>query len=332
VSHPLISVVCPVRNAAATLERAIAGVLEQTCRDFELIAIDDGSTDGSGLLLDSFARQDARVRVLRYGGEGLTAALNRGVAAAAGRLIARQDADDISLPDRFRQQVAWLDAHPQVVALGTATDTIDDEGTVLGRFPMRTGAAAVRAGLRSGRATPVHGSMMIRRDALAAAGGYRSAFVTSQDFDLWLRLAELGDVDNLAATLYQWRLSRGSVYGARRRVQLQYAGLALAFANERERFGSDSYALLATAAGDVERFAVGYRLQGVLRAWWGSLLLRGLNDVSGAHRELSLAIRNGARGASTLLLWVWTGAGLPWIGGRPMRADGATIGVARRRV
>lgn len=316
---PRISVLLPVRNAAATLDEALGSVLGQTRDDFEVIALNDGSTDGSAERLQAAASRDARVRVIDTGGRGLAASLNEGLRAATAPYIARQDADDRSRRTRFAVQAAYLDAHPAIGALGTGAVTIDEAGAIIGRFPTRSGPATVRSALRRARATPVHGSMMIRTDLLRALGGYRDAFVTSQDFDLWLRLVERSVLDNLDETLYEWRVSPGSVFGARRRLQLQYAGIAMTFAAERARFGTDSYQLLEGSGGDLEAFASRYRWQAQLRATWGLLLLRGLGDVTGARRELSLAIRHGHRRPVAGLLWLWTSLGLSWPGRKPMR-------------
>jgi glycosyltransferase involved in cell wall biosynthesis len=299
---------------------AIDSVLAQTFAGFELVIIDDGSTDGSPDIAAEFARRDPRVRVASSEGRGLAAALNTGTALAGGQFIARQDADDTSAPDRFARQVEWFDRHPSLAALGTATTIVDEGGRSVGQFPLRYGAVPVRRGLRAARATPVHGSMMMRRDCLDTVGGYREAFATSQDFDLWLRLSERFDIDNLAESLYRWRLSADSVYGTRRRTQLLYCGIALAFAAERARFRHDSYEALREAAGDLDAFAARYRLRGLLHAIWGELLLRGLNDAAEARRHLALAVRLGHRRPQALLLWAWTSAGLGWFGSRALRA------------
>ena len=316
---PLVSIILPVRNAAATVEEAVDSVLVQTLRDFELIAVDDRSTDGSGDKLRRAAERDPRVRIVPGAGAGLTAALNAAVREARGRYVARQDADDRSMPSRLETQVNALDRHPTLCALGTAAMTIDDAGDAIGRFPTAHGVAAVRKGLRSASATPCHGSMMIRQDALAAVGGYRTAFATSQDFDLWLRLSERWDIDNLEEPLYHWRLSSGSVYGARRHTQVLYGGVALAFAAERSRYGGDSYAALEQANGDLEAFARHYRLSALLRSIWGDLLLRAIDDPRLANRHLSLALRQGHFGFRTLALWAWTSMGLHWMGSKPLR-------------
>ena len=322
--RPVVSVVLPVRDAVATIHEALSSVLTQTFRHFELIVVDDGSTDGSAYVLTQAQERDSRVRVVSNPGRGLTVALNHGVTLAQGRFIARQDADDLSMPDRLERQVKCLERRLDVCAVGTATVIVDGAGRSLGDFPMRFGAAAVRAGLTSARATPVHGSMMIRRESLAAVGGYRRAFLAAQDFDLWLRLLERSDIDNIDEPLYRWRLASGSVYGARRETQVMYAGIALAFAKERAQYGVDSCAALEEAGGDLETFARHYRLRGLLRSLWGNLLLRAVGGPHVANRHLTLALRHGYVRLPTLLLWGWTWCGLPWIGGRPLRVPDRT--------
>lgn len=319
-SSPIVSVVLPVRNAERTIDEALTSLSQQTFPEFEVLAIDDGSTDATAERLRRAAAADSRFRTIRTPARGTTAALVHGLSEARGRYIARQDGDDVSLPDRLRQQVDYLESHENVCAVGTAAITIDESGNAIGTFPMRHGAAAVRAGIRSISATPVHGSVLMRRECLEQVQGYRPAFLRCQDFDLWLRLLERWDIDNLAVPLYKWRLSASSAYGEARRLQLMYGGIAAAFAEERHRYGSDSYALLDSAQGDLEGFARSFRLQSVLRAIWGELLLRGTNDSRLANQHLSRAVTGGHLWPRTVLLWLWTGIGLPWMGSKPLRA------------
>ena len=320
--RPAISVVMPVRNAEGTLRESIASVLDQTLGDFELLAVEDGSTDGSRAILDAAAERDPRVRVIAQPHEGLTRSLIRGLSLACGEYVARQDADDVSEPQRFERQVRWLEAH-KLAAAGTATVIIDAAGAPIGRFPLRFGPAAVRKGLMAISTAPVHGSLMFRRACLEAVGGYRAAFVTTQDYDLCLRLAERFDLDNVPEPLYRWRLNGDSVYGRRREQQLQYGAVARVFATERERTGSDSYALFEQSAGDLDAFTAVYPLSGRLHAVWGELMLRGLNDSRGAFAQFRRAVAHGDVAPRTLALLGWTALGLPWIGGKPLRAASA---------
>src|SRR2546423_11626964 len=113
---PRVSVLLPVWNGEPFLEQAMESILRQTLSSFELIVIDDGSTDRTAAIAEEFASGDDRVRVLRRPHEGLSAALNAGIAAVRGEYVARMDGDDISGPDRLRKQVADLDTHPARVA------------------------------------------------------------------------------------------------------------------------------------------------------------------------------------------------------------------------
>ncbi len=115
---PLLSILMPVYNAGRYLRPAIASLLAQDFRDFELIIVNDGSTDGSAGIIDSFAVRDARIRVFTRANAGIVSALNAGLAVAQGGLIARMDSDDIALPGRLRAQVDFMQAHPECVAAG----------------------------------------------------------------------------------------------------------------------------------------------------------------------------------------------------------------------
>ncbi len=123
----------PVYNAQCSLREAIQSVLQQTLQDFEFIAIDDGSSDESFDVLNAFARLDPRLRIYRQPHKALPATLNFGCALAESSYIARMDADDIALPDRFARQLQFLEAHPAVAILGTQLERIRCDGTVIGR-------------------------------------------------------------------------------------------------------------------------------------------------------------------------------------------------------
>lgn len=216
--HPALSVVMPVRNGAAYLELSVQSVLEQTFADFEFIIIDDGSTDATPALLSALAEKDARIRVLRTSGEGIVAALNLGFRAARGALIARMDADDIALPQRFAVQVVALRTMPRLVGLGGSAITIDSHGIETGRMTVPTDAhAAMEELLR--RNCFLHPTMMLRRDAVLAAGLYRPACIYAEDYDLWLRLAERGEIANLQEPLIRFRLHAQQTSKTKRLMQ-----------------------------------------------------------------------------------------------------------------
>lgn len=132
--RPLVSVLLPVRNGAATLPAAVRSILAQTMGDFELLVIDDGSCDGSGELARAIG--DSRVRVLGDAQRrGLAFRLNQGVGEARGKYIARMDADDLAFPERFARQIAFLDANTDVDLVGCRAVVFHDQGGIVGLYP-----------------------------------------------------------------------------------------------------------------------------------------------------------------------------------------------------
>lgn len=321
---PRISVVLAVRNGERHVAASIRSVLTQRFEDFELIVVDDGSTDATPEILSALRQADSRVVVVRQENRGLAASLNRGIGMARGLYIARQDADDISLADRFERQAAYLDQGPSVAAVGSSADVIDRAGAVVGALHAVRGADAVRRGLLTLRTTPVHGSMLLRTSAIQAAGGYREAFPVCQDYDLWLRLSSQFEIDNISDVLYQWRLDSDGVYSARRATQLKYAAVALSFARERAAEGRDSYEALERSQGDLDGFVSRYQRAPFVHAMWGELLLRGLGNSGRVRHYLRRALLGGSIRPWTLVLFAWTHLGLPWPGGRPLALTGAS--------
>src|SRR5205823_4798077 len=131
MSIPVISVVMPVYNAASYVADAVKSIMAQTFDDFEFIAVNDGSTDRSEAILNEFARADRRIRVISRANTGIVGALNDGIAAAEAELIARMDADDVSSPQRLQRQLAYMQAHPECVALGGRVIGTDPYGCFL---------------------------------------------------------------------------------------------------------------------------------------------------------------------------------------------------------
>ena len=201
---PRVSVVLPIYNAAPFLAQAIDSILKQSFADFELIAIDDGSLDRSGEILDRAAQTDTRVTALHQSNAGVIATLNRGVALARGEFIARMDADDVAHAERFARQVSFLDAHPDVAAVGCAVTLIDEGGKRIRDVDYPTAPEAVAAFLETGSAL-AHPAVMMRCDTVRAVGGYRAAYRYAEDYDLWLRLAERCRLANLSDRLLLYR-------------------------------------------------------------------------------------------------------------------------------
>lgn len=203
---PRVSVVMPVFNAERYLMQAVESVLAQSFRQFEFIIVDDGSTDASPALLRGFEARDPRIRVISRANTGIVGALNDGLAAARGEFIARMDADDVSLPMRLERQVAFLDAHPECVAVGTDVLFIDPEGApLLQRKPALQHREIVAELLNANGGALIHPSVVLRASAVVACGGYREQHVHIEDLDLYLRLMSRGELANLPEALLLYR-------------------------------------------------------------------------------------------------------------------------------
>jgi len=202
---PLISVVMPVYNGRQYLSEAVESILDQTFRDFEFVIIDDGSTDGSLDVLQTYAQRDRRIRIISRPNTGLVGALNDGLAEAKGTLIVRMDADDISLPERLARQVHYMECNPDCVAAGSSHYIITSRGETIGEMMAETAADRISLMLLEGLSVLAHPATIIRADALRRVGGYRAEFVHAEDYDLWLRLDEIGELGNLPETLFKYR-------------------------------------------------------------------------------------------------------------------------------
>jgi glycosyltransferase involved in cell wall biosynthesis len=201
-----VSVLMAVWNSAGVVGRAVDSILRQSYPDWELLVVDDASTDETALVLQAVERREPRVRVLRNRSNlGLAGALNRGWNEARGDLIARMDADDTSHPERLAHQVRFLDAHPEVAVLGSGAEMVDDDGHFLG-LAVRPECHEELAA-RMYRESPfLHPSVMFRRSFLAAMDGYDERLRRAQDLDLWLRAYRRFRFHNLQKPLITYRL------------------------------------------------------------------------------------------------------------------------------
>lgn len=188
---PKVSVIMSVYNGSRYLSQSLESILNQTFTDFEFIIVDDGSTDNTWEILTEYAARDSRIILIRNEKNiGLTKSLNKGLARAQGEYIARQDADDFSLPDRFEHQVRFLDTHSEVGVLGTAFYIIDEDGNVSGTVTPPQESALLHWLLLFCNPIP-HPTVMARRKLICAVNGYNPEFVTAQDYDLWARLSDI---------------------------------------------------------------------------------------------------------------------------------------------
>ena len=211
---PVISVVMPVYNADRYVGCAIESVLDQTFRDFEFIVVNDGSTDDTPEILTRYAREDKRIRVFSRANTGIVGAENDGLAQARGIYIARIDADDWCDRRRFELQVARLNSEPDLVALGCSATVVDPNGERLGEFAVPLSHEEIEARHLRGLSSIHHPSVMMRTAAVRQVGGYREESRPADDFDLWLRLGEVGTLANLLECLITKRLTVDGIVGS----------------------------------------------------------------------------------------------------------------------
>lgn len=209
-STPTVTVLMPVYNAARFVAQTVDTILEQTFRDFEFLVINDGSTDNSLEILQDYARQDERIRLFSRPNTGYVVALNEGLGLARGQFVARIDADDLADPRRLELQVARMRAEPQLVALGSNALAIDEDGFMIGEYSVPLTHEEIEAAHLVGSSSIHHPAVMLRPEAVKRVGGYRKELMPCEDFDLWLRLAEVGRLANLPEKLLTKRLFVGS--------------------------------------------------------------------------------------------------------------------------
>ena len=271
---PRVCVLVAVYNGMPYVEQAIASVLAQSFADFELVIVDDASTDDTPALLERFARQDQRIRVFRMpANSGPVLAANRGLTEVRAPLLARLDADDVCRVDRLALQVDAFDRQPDLVLLGSAFEYIDAAGRPVGEGnPPQDDADLQDTLIRWGN--PVcHSSVTMRTEALRSLGGYRQVVNRfGLDYDLCLRMAEKGKVGNLPQRLVGYRIHPGQITVTRMRPQLRSAQVYRALALQR-RSGNPEDVSLAQAESAASEAALRWALAGG-SVFWADLLDR----------------------------------------------------------
>ena len=191
MSIPNISVIMGVYNGAEYLKDAVDSILNQTYTDFEFIIINDGSTDETTKILNTYT--DNRIIIINQENLGLTLTLNKAIKLSKAKFIARQDADDYSMPDRFIKQINYLKEHRDVSIVGSWYETIDIFGDRFLEFGVKNNDNAIRNVLLKGLTPFAHGSVIMRKNDIGKVGFYDERFMFSQDYNLWLR-ALMGDL------------------------------------------------------------------------------------------------------------------------------------------
>lgn len=206
--HPLISVILPVHNGERYLSEAVESVLNQTFRDFELIIVENASTDRSFEIAHAFAMQDDRVRVFHSNEAGAARAMNQGVAHARGGWFARMDADDVWLPEKLERQWQFIQNNPDLDVVSTWGWHIGEMGKRIGMFQVGPTTRSEFQRLRDGNEVIylLSPSTMFSRRAAIATGGHDPDYPVSQDVEYWTRLADRFSVLTLAEPLVLYRV------------------------------------------------------------------------------------------------------------------------------
>lgn len=235
---PPLTVAMSVYNGERFLAAAIDSVLAQTFTRFEFLIIDDGSTDATPRILADYAARDARVRLIVRENRGLIVSLNQLLTEARAPIIARMDADDICMPERFALQMAFLAANPDTGVIGACCEDIDENGNPwdVRVLPHPRTHEEFIAAVELGLPTLCHPVVTYRRDLVRDIGGYHPAFRHCEDHDLWLRLSSVTRIGNLPQKLIRYRHYQGQV--SSRHATVQQIGAAVAkIAWEERRAG-----------------------------------------------------------------------------------------------
>jgi GT2 family glycosyltransferase len=223
---PTVSVIIPAYNAAATLPATLASLRSQTWTDWEAIVVDDGSTDDTAAI----ARQidDPRIRVLSGENGGQAIARNRGLAVAQGALVAFLDADDWWTVTALADRVAALQTHPTAIAAYSWTDYVDDRNCLLHPGFRDRHEGWVFGALLANNFIENGSNLLIRRAALDRVGGFESRWIPAEDWDLWLRLAKIGEFVLIPQAQVRYRVSAGSSSANLRRLEQACCGVLAA--------------------------------------------------------------------------------------------------------
>jgi glycosyltransferase involved in cell wall biosynthesis len=237
---PLVSIVMGVYNGERYLKEAIDSMLNQTQTNFEFIIINDGSTDSTGEILHAYT--DPRVFILEQENHGLTKSLNRGIALARGKYIARMDSDEISMSNRLEKQIEYLENNFDVGAVGTSYNRIDAIGSIIGQeiISVPVQKKDIYKNLFEW-CFLLHGSVMMRKEVLDMVGWYDENFLYSQDYDLWFRILDHYSLGVLSEPLFCWRLHPDSIYSSKQTTAIHYRYLARRLSALRKSLNKSDY-------------------------------------------------------------------------------------------
>ncbi len=224
-TEPLVSVLMPVYNGERFLAEAIESILNQTFTDFELIVINDGSTDASGAILDTYCQRDSRIRIFSQENRGLVETLNCGLRLARGRYLARLDADDLALPERLEKQAAFLEDNPGSVMVGSAFQSITEGGALQKTVFPPEHDTLIRWSLLFDNPF-AHSAVMLRMETVQRYSlEYPANVMLAEDYAMWSQLLKHGQGDNLPVVLLKRRFHGGQISegGSRSQVSTESA-------------------------------------------------------------------------------------------------------------
>jgi glycosyltransferase involved in cell wall biosynthesis len=227
LNSPKVSVVIPVYNTEKYIGEAIEGILNQTYKDFELILVNDCSTDRTLEILKEYQKKDNRIKILTNEKNlKVSATTNRGIKEAKGEYIVKQDADDWSYPDRIEKQVKYMDTHPEVVLSSGNMEMCDENMTVRNRTHFPTSHTEIMNVLLQFNPM-VHSAMIYRRETFLEVGGY-GGLNTSEDYLLTMKMASKGKLGNIEDVLVKYRVLNTSLT-AKSPMDMHLATLYCAF-------------------------------------------------------------------------------------------------------
>jgi len=236
MASPHVSVVMPAFNAGRFIDEAIKSVRCQSLATWELIIVNDGSTDDTGDIAEKHAAQDGRIRVIHQTNAGQAAANNRAIPEARAKYIARMDADDVSMPERLMVLSTFLDENPDILIVGTDAVLCSPCGDTLERTHLPESDNAIRFALFTRRMNAFYNpTLMFRKSAWLKSGGERSCFGHAHDLDLCLRIVERGAARNLPRPTIRYRVHSGQVSTTATELQATCALAAFLCADNRRR-------------------------------------------------------------------------------------------------
>lgn len=224
---PKVSIILPAYNTERYLSESIDSVRRQSFTDFELIIINDGSTDGTQRIIDDYAARDERIISLKQKNQGLVATLNKAVKMARGMYIARIDGDDPWMDDKLSAQVDSLDKNLDVSLIGGGFEIIDENGFFIETIHALTRDEDIRRAMML-RNPFGHAGVMFRKDAFDKVGGYSNSHGPTEDFELWIRLATVGRLANLPKPVYRYRIVDNGISQSNSALQMKHTNIHIA--------------------------------------------------------------------------------------------------------